>query len=98
MSKEDAERRMQHAQTPKCQGQVFRCSKDGAASIWSVGVQKLPPELLKFTYIVRASGWPDCRVYLYTGMQVLNTEFGKLIYSGCIYVDLTSPGVDIRGS
>ena len=37
-----------HAQTLKCQGQVFRCNKDGAARIWSVAVQKLPPELLKF--------------------------------------------------
>jgi len=46
VSKDDAEWKKQHAQTLKCQ--VFRCNKDGAASIWSVAVQKLPPELLKF--------------------------------------------------
>ena len=49
MAKEDAEKRMKHAQSLECQGQVFRCSKDGAASIWSKAVQKLPPELLKFS-------------------------------------------------
>ena len=42
VAKEDAERRIQHAQSLKCEGQVFRCSEDGAASIWSVSVQKLP--------------------------------------------------------
>ena len=50
VAKEDAERRIQHA---KCQGQVFRCGEDGAASIWSVAVQKLPPELLKFALNTR---------------------------------------------
>ena len=49
MAKEDAEKRMRHAQSLECQGQVFRCSEDGAASIWSKAVQKLPPELLKFS-------------------------------------------------
>ena len=49
MAKEDAEKRMKHAQSLECQGQVFRCSEDGAASIWSKAVQKLPPELLKFS-------------------------------------------------
>ena len=49
MAKEDAEKRMKHAQSLECQGQVFRCSADGAASIWSKAVQKLPPELLKFS-------------------------------------------------
>ena len=48
MAKEDAEKRMKHAQSLECQGQVFRCSEDGAASIWSKAVQKLPLELLKF--------------------------------------------------
>ena len=45
----DAGKRMQHAQSLECQGQVFRCSEDGAASIWSTAVQKLPPQLLKFS-------------------------------------------------
>ena len=49
MAKEDAGKRMQHARALECQGQVFRCREDGAASIWSVAVQKLPPELLKFS-------------------------------------------------
>jgi len=49
IAKEDAGKRMQHAQSLECQGQVFRCSEDGAASIWSTAVQKLPPQLLKFS-------------------------------------------------
>ena len=49
MAKEDAEKRMQHAKSLECQGQVFRCSEDAAASIWSIAVQNLPPELLKFS-------------------------------------------------
>ena len=40
---------MQHARALECQGQVFRCREDGAASIWSMAVQKLHPELLKFS-------------------------------------------------
>ena len=46
MVKEDAGKRMQHAWS---QGQVFRCSADGAVSIWPAAVQKLPPELRKFS-------------------------------------------------
>ena len=45
VSKKDAEWRKQHACPDP---EVFRCNKDGAARIWSVAVQKLPPELLKF--------------------------------------------------
>jgi len=40
---------MQQVQSLECQRQVFRCSEDGAASTWSTAVQKLPPQLLKFS-------------------------------------------------
>ena len=49
MAKEDVEKRMKHAQSLECQDQVFRCSEDVTASIWSKAVQELPPELLKFS-------------------------------------------------
>ena len=50
MAKEDAEKRMKHAQSLECRGQQdFRCSEDGAASIWSKAVQKLTLDLLKFS-------------------------------------------------
>ena len=43
MVKKDAGKRMKHAQSLECQGQVFRCSEDGAASIWSKAVSKNYP-------------------------------------------------------
>ena len=47
--RDDSEKRLEHASSLQCQGQVFRCCEDTAASIWSSVVQKLPSELLKFS-------------------------------------------------
>ena len=47
--KKDAGKRLQHALSLECQGRVFRCCEDSAASVWSSVVQKLPSELLKFS-------------------------------------------------
>ena len=47
--KKDARKRLEHASSLECQGRVFRCCEDSAASMWSSVVQKLPSELLKFS-------------------------------------------------
>ena len=47
--KADVEKRLQHAKSLARQGQVFRCSEEHAATIWSIAVGRLPPELLKFS-------------------------------------------------
>ena len=49
VTEDDARDRLQHAQSLECQGQVFRCTEEAAANIWSKTVQKLPPDLLKFS-------------------------------------------------
>ena len=45
----DTEKRIHHAKSLKCQGQVFRCCDGGPATIWATAVQQLPPYLLKFS-------------------------------------------------
>ena len=40
---------LQHAQSLECQGQVMRCTEEDAAKIWFKTVQKLPPDLPKFS-------------------------------------------------
>ena len=49
VAEDDARERLQHAQSLECQGQVMRCTEEDAAKIWSKTVQKLPPDLLKFS-------------------------------------------------
>ena len=43
------EERLQHALSLECQGQVYRCTENSAANIWSKTVQKLPLNLLKLS-------------------------------------------------
>ena len=42
-------RRLQHAKSLQCQGQVFRCSTQDAATIWSTAIQMLPSRFLGFS-------------------------------------------------
>ena len=49
VTEDDARERLQHAQSLECQGQVFRCTEEDVANIWSKTVQKLPPDVLKFS-------------------------------------------------
>ena len=43
------EERLQHALSVECQGQVYRCTENSEANIWSKTVQKLPLNLLKLS-------------------------------------------------
>ena len=47
--KKDVGKRLEDASSLECQGRVFRCCEDSAASMWSSVVQKLLSELLKFS-------------------------------------------------
>ena len=46
---EDAQKRLQHAKSLECQGQIFRSCEEKAANIWAIAVQNLPPNHLKFS-------------------------------------------------
>ena len=45
---EDAETRLEHAQSLEQQGELFRSVDDEASSVWSSAVLSLPPEQMKF--------------------------------------------------
>ena len=93
VSKRDTEKRVHHAKSLKCQGQVFRCCDEGPSTIWATAVQQLPPELLKFSLNAVQDILPHHVNLARWTFQQLQTLRGKANITSCIEPLLQSPRI-----